>query len=103
MSKPGAVMGHMAVTATGPSPLQEQLRHTELRRVLPPPATRRELRRRCGVTLAAVAVEVGVQPKSIARWETGEQEPGSAHLDAYSRVLAKMALVAREDREATAA
>lgn len=60
------------------------------RRGLPAPAVRRDIRRGCGATLAAVAAEIGVTINTVSRWERDDRGPSDEHLDAYLLVLGRM-------------
>jgi transcriptional regulator with XRE-family HTH domain len=53
----------------------EALRTAELRRRLPPPAQRRLLRLRAGISIRAVAQRVGVSDVTVLRYETGARNP----------------------------
>jgi DNA-binding transcriptional regulator YiaG len=57
-----------------------------VRRSLPPPARRRELRILAGLTLREVAEAVGADLATVSRWEHG-REPRRGHLDRYVAVL----------------
>lgn len=43
---------------------------------LPPPAERRAIRLRAGVTLGELARSIGVAPPVVSRWERGVAMPG---------------------------
>lgn len=55
---------------------------------LPPPAARRAIRKRAGLTLGETAALVGVHVDTLARWERGSHAPTGANRDAYSAALA---------------
>jgi DNA-binding transcriptional regulator YiaG len=61
------------------------------RRRLPPPPARQLLRERAGVTMDAVAGEVGVTRAAVSRWEAGEREPRPGNLARYLAVLDRLA------------
>jgi transcriptional regulator with XRE-family HTH domain len=71
--------------------LAAALEKARLRRRLPDPKTRRALRQRAGLPQAAVARAVGVDRATISRWESGEREPGEAHLRSYIETLGRLA------------
>lgn len=54
---------------------------------LPPPAERRRIRRRAGVSLRSAAEVVGVSRQSILDWERGEVKPLLEHAIAYRELL----------------
>lgn len=68
--------GDMSATAT----LQDVLR---ARRDLPAPAMRRALRAAAGISLEAVAREVGVTRQAVGHWEAGSRYPSGRHLQKY--------------------
>ena len=57
------------------------------RREIPPPEVRRQLRKKAGVSIEAVAREVGVCRQAVGHWEAGSRFPRGENLDAYARVL----------------
>jgi DNA-binding transcriptional regulator YiaG len=57
------------------------------RRGLPPPAERRRLRDRAGLSLQDVAVTCGVHRSLVGKWEWGERIVSDEHLPAYLAVL----------------
>lgn len=71
--------------------LDDALEHARARRRLPPPAARRHLRERAGVSQTVVASEVGVTREAVARWESGDREPRPANLARYLEILDRLA------------
>lgn len=76
--------------ATRKMSLVEQVRAAQL----PPPATRRSIRKAAGVTLDEIAQEIGeltgdpaVSAVSVLRWEQGKTEPQRDRAIAYRRLL----------------
>ena len=87
-----AWISQLPPTRRAPSaPLTLALDRARTRRRFPPPAARRRLRLRAGVTLAVIARTVGVSGATVSRWETGHREPTGAHLEVYAEVLARLA------------
>jgi DNA-binding XRE family transcriptional regulator len=74
--------------------LKDELR---ARRELPGPDRRRELRKAAGVTLDALAREVGVTRQCIGHWEAGRRYPRSPGLQRY---VAALRLLQEEARAA---
>lgn len=68
--------------------LEEELTRARARGELPPPALRRLLRERAGLTQAALARALGVHRAVLSRWETGERRPRDVrgYLDALARL-----------------
>ena len=68
--------------------LDDELTRVRARGELPPPALRRLLRERAGLTQAALARALGVHRAVLSRWETGERTPRdvSPYLDALRRL-----------------
>jgi DNA-binding transcriptional regulator YiaG len=64
--------------------LQDELR---ARRELPPPQLRRALRKAAGVSLDALAREVGVTRQCVGHWEAGRRYPRGAALQRYVAAL----------------
>jgi len=54
---------------------------------LPPPGERQRIRREAGVTLEALANELGVTPNTAWRWEHGYMRPSLDHAAAYRALL----------------
>jgi DNA-binding transcriptional regulator YiaG len=67
--------------------LDELAEHVRTRKALPAPPERRAIREAAGVTLAQVAVVVGVTRSAVSFWELGESEPRGENLRRYSDVL----------------
>jgi DNA-binding transcriptional regulator YiaG len=59
-----------------------------LRRSLPPPRERRELRQAAGLSRQELAVALGVAYSTVYGWETGAHLPRRRHLEPYLEVLA---------------
>lgn len=64
---------------------------------LPPPATRRELRRRAGLSQEAVAELLGVTRVAVSRWEAGLRQPRRRYRAAYREILEMLAAAAPEE------
>ena len=62
------------------------------KRDFPPPAVRRDLRERAGLTQEDVAGEIRVDRASVARYELGAREPRGETLRRYARLLDKLTL-----------
>ena len=60
------------------------------RQALPPPAVRRQIRKRAGASLAAFGETLGVSAQAVANWETGAREPRPAALRAYRELLERV-------------
>jgi DNA-binding transcriptional regulator YiaG len=67
--------------------MSELIDHLRLRRRLPTPPMRRAIRQSAGASQAAVAKAIGVDQRTIARWEAGERAPRGERLTAYMAVL----------------
>lgn len=72
--------------------LVERLRAT----ALPPPAQRREIRRKAGASLREVAEELGVTALTVSKWERAIAGPKPDHAVAYRRLLQELQVVAEE-------
>ncbi|MDW8339330.1 MAG: helix-turn-helix transcriptional regulator [Thermoleophilia bacterium] len=72
----------------GSPALREEL---AARRQLPPPAVRRALRERSGLSAAALARELGVTRQAVASWERGARFPRAANLVRYAALLRLLA------------
>ncbi|MGW7818922.1 sigma factor-like helix-turn-helix DNA-binding protein [Streptomyces puniciscabiei] len=59
---------------------------------LPPPKERRRLRRSRSLTLAQVAVRVGVRRSTLRAWESGRRVPHGGEGETYARLLTAFAL-----------
>lgn len=57
-------------------------------RELPPPAERRRLRRRAGVSTIDIARALDVTPQAVGAWERGQRTPSRELLPRYLEVLA---------------
>ena len=60
-------------------------------RELPPPATRRELRKRAGLSLQDIGDALGVTRTAVLFWEQGTRRPGKRTLARYADILAMLA------------
>jgi DNA-binding transcriptional regulator YiaG len=58
--------------------------------VLPDPETRRLIRKRAGLSQAAMAEVLGVCPHAVARWEAGLRHPRGEHLERYGALLDRL-------------
>jgi transcriptional regulator with XRE-family HTH domain len=67
------------------------LHRMRLRRRLPPPAARRLIRERAGVSQLDVARVVGVTREAVARWELHDRTPRGTNLDRYLETLDRLA------------
>jgi transcriptional regulator with XRE-family HTH domain len=67
------------------------LRLAGARRRLPPPAARRQLRERAGLSQETVGNALGVTREAVARWELGERTPRPATALAYLELLDRLA------------
>jgi DNA-binding XRE family transcriptional regulator len=81
--------------ARNASPLLERVRNALLSESLPPPHRRREIRKRARLTQADLAVELGVTPLTIGKWERGSG-PGVENLVSYKRLLEALDQLTRE-------
>ena len=64
------------------------------RRLLPPPAERRRIRRDAGVSLRRMAGELGVTPQAVDHWEHGRRHPRADLLIRYEDTLRRLRLAA---------
>jgi transcriptional regulator with XRE-family HTH domain len=71
--------------------LTQALERASARRRLPDKETRRLLRKRAGISQAALARALGVDPATVCRWETGDREPDDQRLSAYLEALDRLA------------
>lgn len=60
-------------------------------RDLPPPAVRRHLRERAGLSQEQLAQALGVGRTAVTRWETGAREPRPAVRLDYIEILERLA------------
>jgi transcriptional regulator with XRE-family HTH domain len=58
-----------------------------LRRTLPTPEERRQIRTQARLTQQNVAEALGSDRASVSRWESGERSPRGSMLDAYAALL----------------
>ena len=62
------------------------------KQAFPPPAVRRNLRERAGLTQHDVAGVLGIDRASVARYESGIREPRGEILRRYAEVLDRLTL-----------
>lgn len=62
---------------------------------LPSPSLRRAIRENAGASQADLAEVLGVQQRTVGRWEAGRNTPQGRHLVAYVELLAKLQEVSR--------
>jgi DNA-binding transcriptional regulator YiaG len=62
-----------------------------LRRRLPPPSLRRQLREQAGVSQSALALVVGVSRECVSLWESEPRTPRGRNLDRYIEFLDRLA------------
>jgi DNA-binding transcriptional regulator YiaG len=67
------------------------LARSRLRRRLPPPAMRRQLREQAGISQAEIAAVVGVTRECVSNWESGNRAPRPQHLERYVAFLERIA------------
>lgn len=60
------------------------------RRSLPTPDLAKAIRKAAGVTQAEIAAELGVDPLTVYRWESGRRRPRGRHAEAYSSLLTQL-------------
>jgi transcriptional regulator with XRE-family HTH domain len=70
--------------------LAEAIEKARDRRRLPPPATRRRVRMRAGVTQIDLALALGVDSATVCRWESGQRHPRGEMLHAYLTALERL-------------
>jgi len=58
---------------------------------LPPPEERRRIRRTAGYSQAETAQQLGVNPRTIHRWEKNISQPTPKHQRTYAELLSKWA------------
>lgn len=71
--------------------IDDLLSQAQKRRDLPPPRVRARLRKRAGLSRAAVGVVCGVSRQTVKNWEEGTWYPAPEHLDIYLRLLSGLA------------
>lgn len=71
-------------------PIEVMLQRISLRRSLPGPDERRQIRVAAGVTQREVALAVGRTASEVSRWESGDRSPSGAALVAYQGVLLRL-------------
>jgi DNA-binding transcriptional regulator YiaG len=70
---------------------RELLASLRSHRKLPPPAERKRIRERAGVSLRSLAAAIGCSHVAITRWETGAKPADPAQLIRYQRLLDEFA------------
>ncbi len=70
--------------------MSQLLESVRARRALPSPDLAKAIRKAAGVTQAEVAAELGVDPLTVYRWETGRRRPRGRYAEAYSSLLAQL-------------
>jgi DNA-binding transcriptional regulator YiaG len=70
--------------------LDRARQHRRIRRSLPPPRRRQELRRNAGLTQADVGRVLGVSRVAVSRWESGRRRPSAQYVGAYGELLARL-------------
>jgi DNA-binding transcriptional regulator YiaG len=68
----------------------EVFERARLRRQLPPPAVRRQLREQAGISQAEIAAVVGVTRECVSNWESGNRTPRAKHLERYLTFLQRV-------------
>jgi predicted transcriptional regulator len=76
----------VATVAAKTGPL-ERLRERLALRKLPDPAELRRIRMAAGLTQGELAIELGVAPLSVARYESGARHPRGELAERYGRLL----------------
>jgi DNA-binding transcriptional regulator YiaG len=69
----------------------EVLARIKLRRRLPPPSMRRQLREQAGVSQSDIAAVVGVSRECVSMWESGPRVPRGQNLERYLAFLERLA------------
>lgn len=72
-------------------PLTVAMQRARRRGQLPPPAVRRHLRERVGISQRDLATAIGVDRVSVSRYESGSRSPRGAIVDRYLVVLDRLA------------
>lgn len=67
--------------------------------ILPEPAERKRLREAFGITQVKLGASMGVDRKTIARWETGTSEPTGENREQYAAILTAWASNERKKRK----
>ncbi|MBZ5590568.1 MAG: helix-turn-helix domain-containing protein [Acidobacteriia bacterium] len=71
--------------------LNQELAQVRARKKLPTPTARQAVRERSGITQAALARVLEVDPATVSRWESGERVPSGERLTAYLAALDRLA------------
>ncbi len=69
----------------------------KLRRPLPPPAERRAIRQRAGISQAAIAAALGCSTCAVTRWEQGSRMPRDESRQRYAELLARLTAITPGD------
>ena len=78
-------------TTNDRGPIDAAVDYARLRRRLPSPRTRRQIRERAGVRQIDLARELGVTRVCVCRWErAGDRTPRGALLVAYVKLLERL-------------
>jgi DNA-binding transcriptional regulator YiaG len=70
--------------------LDELLGQIRVRRALPEPAVRRELREAAGLTQREVGRVIGVDEATVSRWESGARAPRGLRRESYAALLKRL-------------
>jgi transcriptional regulator with XRE-family HTH domain len=70
---------------------ERELNRARMLAALPPPATRRAIRERAGVSQQTLAGALGVTQAALSRWEAGLTSPRDELLLAYAQALRTLA------------
>ncbi len=81
----------MTITEPQSDHLAELVARVEIQRALPPPARRRAIRRKAGVSQDEVGAACGVSRATVSHWETGVSSPRGEYLRLYVAALDVMA------------
>ncbi|MBI4269060.1 MAG: helix-turn-helix transcriptional regulator [Candidatus Rokubacteria bacterium] len=77
--------------------LTDALARRRWRRRLPDREEARAIRRAAGLSIAEIALIVGVSRPTVSLWEAGRRRPSSAHLPIYAGLLRRLAAELRRD------
>ena len=76
---------------TDTSTIDRALRAARVRRRLPPPPARRQLREAAGISQLDVAQALGVTREAVSLWESGLRTPRAENAAAYVALLDRLA------------
>lgn len=79
------------------SPADRLVRLAALRRRLPDPVRRREIREAAGQSVQGIAKAVGVTRQTVHFWEAGTREPRDENLQAYVDLLERLAALCDDE------